>query len=67
MVNEVYNYEINFFKDVEVQCGIVELDSVIYNEIGCDLFVIFSFDEIFFVFGNECYKIFCIWKVINWC
>ncbi|MEQ8703911.1 MAG: T9SS type A sorting domain-containing protein [Phaeodactylibacter sp.] len=66
-VNEVHNYEIKFPKDAEAQCGIAEPDSVIYNEIGCDLLAISSSDETFSASGNECYKIFRTWKVINWC
>lgn len=66
-VNEVHNYEINFPKDAEAQCGIAEPDSVTYNEIGCDLLAISSSDETFSASGNECYKIFRTWKVINWC
>ena len=66
-VNEVHNYEIKFPKDAEAQCGVAEPDSVIYNEIGCDLLAISQTDETFSASGDECYKIFRTWKVINWC
>lgn len=66
-VNEVHNYEIKFPKDAEAQCGVAEPDSVIFNEIGCDLLAISSSDETFSASGNECYKVFRTWKVINWC
>ncbi len=66
-VNEVHNYEIKFPKDAEAQCGLAEPDSVIYNEIGCDLLAISRTDETFSASGEECYKIFRTWKVINWC
>ncbi|NRA47649.1 MAG: T9SS type A sorting domain-containing protein, partial [Phaeodactylibacter sp.] len=66
-VNEVHNYEIKFPRDAEAQCGVAEPDSVIYNEIGCDLLAVSSSDETFSASGDECYKIFRTWKVINWC
>ncbi|WP_425421172.1 GEVED domain-containing protein [Phaeodactylibacter xiamenensis] len=66
-VNEVHNYEIKFPKDAEADCGVAEPDSVIYNELGCDLLAVTSNDEQFSASGDECYKIFRTWKVINWC
>jgi hypothetical protein len=66
-VNEVHNYEIKFPKDAEAQCGVAEPENVIYNEISCDLLAVSSTDEFFSASGNECYKIFRTWKVINWC
>ncbi|MCB9053545.1 MAG: T9SS type A sorting domain-containing protein [Lewinellaceae bacterium] len=66
-IREVHNYEIKFPKDAEAICGVVEPDSVIYEEIGCDLLAVNHTDEFFSASGNECYKIFRKWKVINWC
>jgi hypothetical protein len=66
-VNEVHNYEIKFPKDAEADCGTPTPDSVIYNELGCDLLAVTSSDEQFSASGDECYKIFRTWKVINWC
>lgn len=54
----VYNYEIGFLVDSEVDCGVVDLDMIVIKEIGCDLLVISSEDEFFLVFGDECYRIF---------
>ncbi|MCB0593661.1 MAG: T9SS type A sorting domain-containing protein [Phaeodactylibacter sp.] len=66
-IREVHNYEIKFPKDAEAICGVVEPDSVIYNEIGCDLLAVSHTDEFFSASGTECYKIFRKWKVLNWC
>ena len=66
-IREVHNYEIKFPKDAAAICGVVEPDSVIYNEIGCDLLAVNHTDEFFSASGNECYKIFRKWKVVNWC
>ncbi|WP_170254896.1 hypothetical protein, partial [Phaeodactylibacter luteus] len=49
-------------------CGLEsEPDTVSYNELACDLLAVTSDDEIFSASGDECYKIFRTWKVINWC
>ncbi|MCB0587808.1 MAG: T9SS type A sorting domain-containing protein, partial [Phaeodactylibacter sp.] len=68
-INEVHNFEIHFPADeANLQCGSVEPDSVTYNEIGCDLLAVSKTDELFTATsGNECYKIFRKWKVLNWC
>ncbi|MCB9293581.1 MAG: T9SS type A sorting domain-containing protein [Lewinellaceae bacterium] len=34
---------------------------------GCDLLAVNHTDEVFSASGDECYKIFRKWKVINWC
>ena len=66
-IKEVHNYEIKFPEDAEALCGIVEPDSVTYEEIACDLLAVSHTDEFFSASGDECYKIFRKWKVINWC
>jgi hypothetical protein len=66
-VNEVHNYEIYFPEDAEANCGTPTPDTVAYNELGCDLLAVTSNDEQFSASGEECYKIFRTWKVINWC
>ena len=66
-INEVHNYEIKFPEDAEAICGVADPDSVIYEEIACDLLAVSHTDEFFSASGDECYKIFRKWKVINWC
>ena len=66
-IKEVHNFEIKFPADAEAVCGIADPDSVIYEEIGCDLLAVGHDDEFFSASGDECYKIFRTWKVINWC
>jgi len=66
-IREVHNYEIKFPVDAEAICGVAEPDSVIYEEIGCDLLAVNHTDEVFSASGTECYKIFRKWKVVNWC
>ncbi|MCB9289979.1 MAG: T9SS type A sorting domain-containing protein [Lewinellaceae bacterium] len=69
-INEVHNFEIHFPGDENnFMCGDgVAPDSVKYTEIGCDLLAVSHTDEEFTATtGNECYKIFRTWKVVNWC
>ncbi|MCB9035398.1 MAG: hypothetical protein H6557_02145 [Lewinellaceae bacterium] len=66
-IKEVHNFEIKFPADAEAVCGAADPDSVIYEEIGCDLLAVNHTDEFFSASGDECYKIFRKWKVINWC
>ncbi|MCB9276650.1 MAG: T9SS type A sorting domain-containing protein [Lewinellaceae bacterium] len=66
-INEVHNYEIKFPKDASEICGAPSPDSVEVEEIGCDLLAISHTDEFFSASGDECYKIFRTWKVVNWC
>ena len=66
-INEAHNFEIKFPEDAEAICGMAEPDSVTYEEIACDLLAVNHTDEFFSASGNECYKIFRTWKVINWC
>ena len=66
-IKEKHNYEIKFPADAEAVCGAADPDSVIYEEIGCDLLAVNHTDEFFSASGDECYKIFRKWKVVNWC
>lgn len=67
IVEQVYNYEICFLVDNVVVCGVIQVDIVIYSVLGCDMFVVSLEDEIFEFINGECYKIYCIWWVMNWC
>ncbi|MCB0549934.1 MAG: HYR domain-containing protein, partial [Phaeodactylibacter sp.] len=66
-ISGVHNYEIRFPADAEAICGVTDPDSVSYEEIGCDLLAVTFTDEVFSASGDECYKIFRKWKVIDWC
>ena len=66
-IEEVHNYEIRFPADASAVCGEAEPDTVTVNEIGCDLLAISHTDEFYSASGDECYKIFRTWRVVNWC
>ena len=63
----VHNYEIGFPADSQADCGVADPDTILTKEIGCDLLAISSDDEVFSASGDECYKIFRTYRVINWC
>ena len=63
----VFNYEIKFPADVEVTCGAVEPDTLVYNNSGCDLLAVKVEDETFTSAQDACFKIFRTYTVINWC
>jgi hypothetical protein len=66
-VEEVHDYEIKFPKDAEANCGTADAGAVEYTELACDLLAVSYTDEFFSASGEECYKIFRTWRVINWC
>ena len=66
-VLEQYNYEVRFPADGQASCGIVQADTIEYTEVSCDLLAISVSDEFFSASGDECYKIFRTYNVINWC
>ena len=66
-LNEKHDYCITFPADVSGQCGAV-IDTMIQtSENACDLLSIRVEDEKFVASGDECFKIFRTFKVINWC
>ncbi|MCB0632276.1 MAG: T9SS type A sorting domain-containing protein, partial [Lewinella sp.] len=66
-VKEQHNYKIKFPKDASANCGIPQVDTVEVKELGCDLLAISVKDDKFTASGDECYKIFRTYRVINWC
>lgn len=66
-INRVNNYEIKFPKDADVVCGAPSPDTLMINALGCDKFSVSVSDEVFSPSGNECYKIFRTYRVINFC
>jgi hypothetical protein len=66
-ITEVHNYEIRFPADSAADCGVADPDTITFEEIGCDLLAVSVTDEFFSASGDECYKIFRTFGVINWC
>lgn len=64
---ERHNYEIRFPKDTTVICVEPEPDSVLVNELGCDLLAVSTDDEKLSANEDNCYKVFRTYRVINWC
>lgn len=61
------NYAIRFPADTEAICGQPTPDSLILEEIGCELLAV-TVDSAFFApSGAECYRIARTIEVINWC
>ncbi|PHN00535.1 hypothetical protein CRP01_41760, partial [Flavilitoribacter nigricans DSM 23189 = NBRC 102662] len=66
-IKEQHKYKIKFPKDAEANCGTPEVDSIETEELGCDLLAVSVKDDFFSASGDECYKIFRTYSVINWC
>lgn len=66
-IREVHNYEICFPKDASANCGNPSLDTIVTNEIACDLLAVSVDDETSSPSDDECYNISRIYRVINWC
>ena len=63
-----HDYSIRFPKDADYSCGTTLLDTIsTATGNGCDLLAITTDDEAFSASGDECYKIFRTYRVINWC
>ncbi|MEZ4991464.1 MAG: T9SS type A sorting domain-containing protein [Saprospiraceae bacterium] len=66
-IKEKHNYKIKFPKDAAASCGNAEADTIEVKEIACDLLAISVKESLFSASGDECYKIFRTYSVINWC
>jgi hypothetical protein len=65
---DVHNYEIRFPKDAQANCTQPVPDTILVEEIGdCDLLAVSVQDNFFAASGDECYKIFRTYRVLNWC
>lgn len=62
-----HNYEIKFPRDGMSNCGIPNPDTIEVFEMACDLLAVSVTDTVFAASGDECYKLFRTYKVINWC
>lgn len=67
-LEERHNYEIRFPADGEANCGYPNpLDTIEVSETGCDLLAVSVEDAVLSASGDECYKLFRTYRVINWC
>jgi hypothetical protein len=66
-IHQIHDYWIKFPADAEANCGAPMVDTVLTSEGACDLLAINVKEEIFSASGDECYKIFRTYSVINWC
>lgn len=62
-----HNYDIKFPKDGMSNCGIPNPDTIEVFEMACDLLAVSVQDTVFSASGDECYKLFRTYKVVNWC
>uniref|UniRef100_UPI0035946A29 T9SS type A sorting domain-containing protein n=1 Tax=Haliscomenobacter sp. TaxID=2717303 RepID=UPI0035946A29 len=63
----VHEYNICFPKDVASDCKTPIIDTVITDELGCDILAVNVTDKRYDASDDECYKIFRTYSVINWC
>ena len=62
-----FHYAIEFPKDASANCSVPNADNVKFHQFGCDLLTVNVNDERFRASGDECYKVFRTYRVINWC
>ncbi|MEZ4991465.1 MAG: T9SS type A sorting domain-containing protein [Saprospiraceae bacterium] len=66
-IHQIHDYWIKFPADTQSDCSLPMPDTVMVEESACDLMAISVKDEFFSAAGDECYKIFRTYSVINWC
>ena len=66
-INGDHEYKIKFPADAEGNCSVPQADEVEVFEINCDLLAVSVNEERFEASGDECYKVFRTFRVINWC
>nr|WP_290932897.1 hypothetical protein [Haliscomenobacter sp.] len=66
-VRPVHEYDICFPKDVDSDCKTPIIDTVLTDELACDILAVNITDKRYDATGDECYKIFRTYSVINWC
>jgi large repetitive protein len=62
-----HNYNITFPKDAITNCKQPIVDTVIVDELDCDILAVNVLDKRYDASNDECYKIFRTYTVINWC
>ncbi|MBK9491470.1 MAG: hypothetical protein IPO07_23800 [Haliscomenobacter sp.] len=66
-VKPVHEYDIKFPADAITDCKTPVVDTVITDELGCDILSVNIAEKRYDASGDECYKIFRTYTVINWC
>jgi len=66
-VRAVHEYNICFPKDASSDCKTPIVDTIITDELSCDILTVNVTDKRYDASGDECYKIFRTYSVINWC
>jgi hypothetical protein len=66
-VRPVHQYNIRFPKDASADCKTPIIDTIITDELSCDILSVNVSDKRYDASDDECYKIFRTYSVINWC
>ncbi len=66
-IRAIHEYNICFPKDASFDCKTPIVDTVLTDELGCDILAVNVFDKRYDASDDECYKIFRTYTVINWC
>ncbi len=66
-VKAYHEYDICFPKDVISDCKTIKADSILTKGLACDILAVNISDKRYDASGDECYKIFRTYTVINWC
>jgi hypothetical protein len=66
-VRAIHEYNIVFPKDASFDCKTPIVDTVLTDELACDVLAVNVSDKRYDASDNECYKIFRTYTVINWC
>jgi large repetitive protein len=62
-----HEYNICFPKDAIADCKTPIVDTVITDELGCDILAVNILDKRYDASDDECYKLFRTYTVVNWC
>jgi hypothetical protein len=66
-VRPIREYNICFPKDASSDCKTPIIDTIITDELACDILAVNVNDKRYDASDDECYKIFRTYTVINWC
>jgi len=66
-VRAIHQYNICFPKDASADCKTPIIDTIITDELSCDILSVNVTDKRYDASDDECYKIFRTYSVINWC
>ena len=66
-IQQRFDYIFSLPVDIDILENATISDQVIIYEGACDLFAVSSLDEFFAGTGDELYKIFRTYRIINWC